>query len=159
MYQYPNPINDFYFRNAQLAQNGNNPLIPNMQPQTPQLICRYVTNEQEAKAAMVDALTTYVFVDIGSGKIYLKKMSNNGLSDFYTYVIDESNIPAAKADPITEINNRLSNIENYLGAMKDDKSFSGNDNATESAGTSKAAVTGKSAANGAVKSGAVSESA
>lgn len=158
--QYPNPINDFYLQQAQLAMNRQPAQFPGpmqMQQQNPanQIVSRFVTNEQEAKAAMVDALSTYIFIDAGSGKIYLKKMNNNGLSDFYTYVVDESNVPKTKADPMQEINSRLSNIENIIGDLKIDKSIPGNADVPESEGAIKPAATGKNAANGASESGSL----
>ena len=156
-FNYPgtNAINDYYLQQAQLAMNRQQAQGWPAQNQAPQIVSRFVTNEQEAKAAMVDALSTYIFIDAGSGKIYLKKMNNNGLSDFYTYVVDESNAPNAKADPMQEINNRLSNIENIIGDLKNDKSVSGNADVTESEGASKPAVTGKNAANGTGESGSL----
>lgn len=162
--QYPNPINDFYFRNAQLqAQQSFGQSVPPMAPlpqyqnaaqfnpnpaqQNPNLITRYVTNIEEAKAAMVDALGTYLFIDTASGKIYLKRMNNNGLSDFYSYAIEETKTED-KNDAFTEINTRLSNIENTLGDLKNDKSIYGNAGNDKPARNSKATAASENESNG-----------
>ena len=173
--QYPNPINDFYFRNAQLqAQQSFGqsapPLAPlpqyqnaaqfnpNPAPQNPNLITRYVTNIEEAKAAMIDGLSTYLFIDAGSGKIYLKKMNNNGLSDFYTYIVDESGTAAKALDPMQQINARLQNIENTLGDLKNDKSVQCNANVSKSARRVNAAAPEQNESNAATESGALPKS-
>lgn len=167
--QYPNPVNDFYFRNAQMQQGQyvpgaqypafQNPQFTPPAQNNPQLICRYVTNIEEAKAAMIDALNNYIFVDSGSGKIYLKRMNNNGLSDFFSYSIDEATDKAPeKKDPFTEINERLSNIEISIGALRNDQSVSGNADVTKSAKPSKAAITTENESNGTTESSSLSES-
>lgn len=168
--QFTNPVNDFYFRNAALQQGqfqNQAPLYPQYaqapqmalqnpaqaaQPQVQanpnnQLITRYVTNIEEAKAAMVDALGTYLFIDTASGKIYLKRMNNNGLSDFYTYAIEETKTED-KNDAFTEINTRLSNIENTLGDLKNDKSIYGNAGNDKPARNSKATAASENESNG-----------
>ena len=85
-------------------------------PQQPQINSRFVTNIEEAKASMIDALSTNIFVDTNTGKIYVKKMNNNGQSDFYVYAIEEQKPPR---DPLEEINERLTKIENYIGGLND----------------------------------------
>ena len=87
----------------------------------PPVNCRFVTNVDEAKASMIDGISYNLFIDTSTGKIYLKKMNNNGLSDFIVYGVEE---PVAPKDPLADINERLTNIENYLGGMKNDKSVS-----------------------------------
>lgn len=125
-----NPVNDFYFRNAQPQQQYGQLMLPfppqNQQqnvPQMPQINSRFVTNIDEAKAAMIDPLSMNLFLDSGNGKIYLKKLGNNGQSEFLCYSIEQLK-EEVKADPIIEINSRLSNIEKYLGELKNDKSVS-----------------------------------
>lgn len=152
--QYTNPVNDFYFRNAAMQQAQFAPQYPQQQlmqnipqQQNNQVICRYVTNIEEAKAAMVDALGTYLFIDTASGKIYLKRMNNNGLSDFYTYAIEETKTED-KNDAFTEINTRLSNIENTLGDLKNDKSIYGNACNDKPARNSKATAASENESNG-----------
>lgn len=165
--QYPNPVNDFYFRNAAMQQANfqQAQAVPQFppQPQTQnpnnQLVCRYVTNHEEAKAAMVDALNTYIFLDTANGKIYLKRMSNNGLSDFYTYIIEENKTEQEKSDPFKQINERLSNIENSLGVIINDKSVQSNATVSKSAKSVKSAASSENAANGTAESTSISEGA
>ena len=85
-------------------------------PQQPQLNSRFVTNIEEAKASMIDAISTNLFVDTSTGKIYLKKLNNNGQADFFVYAIEEQKPPK---DPLEEINTRLTRIENYIGGLND----------------------------------------
>ena len=86
---------------------------PNNFQNQSQFITKQVTNIDEAKAYIVDPFNSYLFVDINSGKIYMKKMNNNGMSDFYVFSIEEN----VKQDPFAEINRRLDNIENKLGGI------------------------------------------
>ena len=109
-----NPINDFYMRNAIPQPQINFP-----QRQMPQVNVRFVTSVDEAKAALIDGFSTNLFLDSGNGKIYLKKMNNNGLADFIVYEMEETKSDVAK-DPMKEINDRLSNIERFLGGLKNE---------------------------------------
>ena len=84
-------------------------------PQIPQINSRFVTNIEEAKASMIDGFSTNIFLDTSTGKIYVKKLNNNGLSDFLVYTIEEQK----NTDPIAEINERLSNIEKYIGGRNE----------------------------------------
>ena len=79
-----------------------------------QFIIKQVTNINEAKNAIINPLSIYLFVDYSSGNIYLKKMNNNGLSDFIVYSPQEEQKPN---DPFVQINERLTNIENKLGGI------------------------------------------
>ena len=110
---YQNPINDFY--RTQYPQP-----IMQFPAQQPQIRCRFVTNIEEAKASMIDPLSMNIYLDSSNGKIYFKKLGNNGQSEFISYSADEN---AIKADPLLEINTRLSSIENFLGELKNDKSI------------------------------------
>lgn len=150
-YQFGNPTNDFYIRQAQqLSQQPQ--FVPQFQsqpyqpqqgaPQATQFVARFVTNIEEAKAAMIDAMSTYLFVDSSNGRIYLKKMNNNGLSEFYVYVIEDSK-QGQNIDPLTEINRRLTNIENFLGGLTNDKPVQGNAGGDEPAGVPSTAVATK----------------
>ena len=87
-------------------------------PQMPQINSRFVTNIEEAKASMIDGFSTNIFLDTSTGKIYVKKLNNNGLSDFLVYAIEEQK----NTDPIAEINSRLSNIEKYIEGGANGKS-------------------------------------
>ena len=145
-----NPMLD-YQRNQLMAQqamiqnqlNQMNQMQPpqaqfNPYPQNnqPQFFVRQVGSIEEAKGFPVDPSTMYFFLDTGNGKIYMKQLNmNNGKSDFYTYTVQEQVTPEKQADPMAEINQRLSNIENIIGGLYD-KSISsnaksnGNDSAT-----------------------------
>ena len=79
-----------------------------------QFVIKQVTNINEAKNAIINPLSIYLFVDYSSGNIYLKKMNNNGLSDFIVYSPQEEPKPN---DPFVQINERLTNIENKLGGI------------------------------------------
>ena len=122
-----NPVNDFYFRNAQAQvapQQYQQPQyqFPPQQQNKPSVHCSFVSSIEEAKAARSDDfLSTNIFLDSGTGKIYLKKIDNNGKPMFLTYVVEE-NVEEQKSDPLNEINSRLMNIENFLGELKHDKS-------------------------------------
>lgn len=87
-------------------------------PQQPQIVPHFVSSIEEARASMIDPLSVHVFMDSSNGKIYVKKMGDKGLSEFFVYSQEE-----APKDPISEINARLSRIENFIGG-KDDKSIS-----------------------------------
>lgn len=79
-----------------------------------QFVIKQVTNINEAKNAIINPLSIYLFVDYSNGNIYLKKMNNNGLSDFIVYSPQEEQKPN---DPFIQINERLTNIENKLGGI------------------------------------------
>lgn len=116
---YPiNPVNDFYFRQAQ--QNH----FPYQNNQPPQFMTRYVSNIEEARAAFVDPFVTYIFLDSSCGKIYLKRMKNDGTSDFIPYTPDENLKPQKEENPFDTLNLRLTNIETILGGIVNDKSVS-----------------------------------
>lgn len=146
MYQFQNPANDFYYRNAmQQANCGQQYLAfpPQQQAQQmPQINSRFVTNIEEAKAAMIDPLSMNLFLDSGTGRIYLKKLSNNGQSEFLCYSVEAAK-ETKQTDPMEEIKGRLTNIEKYLGELRDDKSVS---NAGKSAGSLEQQSTGTDAA-------------
>lgn len=85
--------------------------------QQPQFIVRQVGNIEEAKGFPVDPISTFLFVDTGSGHIYLKRLNpSNGKSDFFVYGVDEEK---PHADPIGQINERLARIEEIIGGRND----------------------------------------
>lgn len=108
---YQNPMNDFYLRQAQPYQQTFN-----FTPHQPQIRANWVSSVEEAKASQIDFVSTNLFCDTANGKIYLKKIGDNGKPLFLTYVIEEE----VSADPLSEINARLSNIENYLGGRRNE---------------------------------------
>lgn len=141
-----NPMLD-YQRNQLMAQqamiqNQLNQMNQMQPPQTqfnpypqnnqPQFFVRQVGSVDEAKGFPVDPNTMYFFLDTGNGKIYMKQLNtSNGKSDFYTYTVQEQVTPEKQSDPMAEINQRLSNIENIIGGLYD-KSVSSNEGNTES---------------------------
>ena len=108
---YQNPMNDFYLRQAQPYQQTFN-----FPPQQPQIKSSFVSSVEEAKASQIDFVSTNLFCDTANGKIYLKKIGDNGKPLFLTYVIEEE----INTDPLSEINSRLINIEKYLGGRRNE---------------------------------------
>lgn len=149
MYPYQNPVNDFYLNNARPPQQQWLPFPPQNPPQ-PQIVSRFVTNIEEAKAALIDPLSINIFMDSANGKIYIKKMGDKGLSEFYSYTAEE-----AQKDPITQINDRLSKIESFLGGLND-KSISGNASVQQSQSISQSAITKQNESNDATESTGIS---
>lgn len=160
-YQYGNPANDFYLRNAQnqLYQQTQYPQQYNFPPQTvqPQIRASWVTNIEEARASRSDDfLSTNIFLDTATGKVYIKRIGNDGRPQFLTYVIEES--PSQASDPLSEINTRLSNIEHFLGGLTNDKSVSGNADAQQSADAA-ATIAVQNEPNGTAEPAGVSKNA
>jgi hypothetical protein len=102
---------DFYQQSYPQTMNYQQ-VYPQMYRQH-QFITRMVSNIDEAKCSLVDGLSTHIFVDYNSGKIYLKKLNNSGLSDFLVYSLDQN--PKAVENPLVLINERLTAIEKILG--------------------------------------------
>ena len=82
------------------------------QQNSPRLVCKQVGNIDEARNAIIDPVSIYLFVDLSNGRIYVKKMGDNGQSEFYSYAQVAETKPV---DPMDEIRQRLTNIENKLG--------------------------------------------
>ena len=78
----------------------------------PRLVCKQVGSIEEARSAIIDPVSLYLFPDFSTGKIYVKKMGDNGHSEFYSYAQEAEQKPV---DPFDEIRQRLSNIEAKLG--------------------------------------------
>jgi len=108
---YQNPMNDFYLRQAQPYQQTFN-----FPPQQPQIRANWVSSIEEAKASQIDFVSTNLYCDTANGKIYLKKIGDNGKPLFLTYVIEEE----LNTDPLSEINARLMNIEKSLGGIRNE---------------------------------------
>ena len=163
----PNPVNDFYFRNAQAQtspqfmpyqpQGFNFPPAQPQQLQMPSIHANWVTNVEEAKAApMGDFVSSYIFLDTDTGKIYLKRMGNDGKPQFLSYAI-EGDVPKP-VDPLAVINARLANIENYIGGLKNE-SVSGNKDDGKSCGDAHAAAPGENEPDGPAESAGVPKNA
>ena len=152
-----NPMLD-YQRNQLMAQQAmiqnqlNQLNHANQQPQfnpypqsnQPQFFIRQVGSVDEARGYPVDPSTMYFFLDTGTGKIYMKRLNtDNGKSEFYTYALQES-IEEKKQDPMEQINNRLSNIENIIGGLYG-KSVSNDERNEKPNSTNDESGTGKNA--------------
>lgn len=148
---YQNPANDFYLRQAQQQWL---PFPPQpTQPQQPQIISRFVTSVNEAKSVLIDPLSINLFVDSANGKIYVKKMGDKGLYEFFVYSQEE-----APADPLSQIDSRLTRIENIIGGLYD-KSISNDAGSKQSSANAQPAVTGQNESDGTTESTGVSEDA
>jgi hypothetical protein len=105
-----------------LYQNPQFPNIPTytppqFPPQTntsPRLICKQVGSIDEAKSAIIDPFSLYLFVDFSTGKIYVKKMGDNGQSELFIY--NQEAMPK-QIDPMTEIRQHLASIDAKLGGI------------------------------------------
>ena len=152
-----NPMLD-YQRNQLMAQqamiqnqlnqiNHMNQPAPQFNPypqnNQPQFFIRQVGNVDEARGFPVDPSTIYIFPDTGTGKIYMKRLNtDNGKSEFFIYNLQEDVETEKQSDPMAEINQRLSNIENIIGGLYD-KSISGNESSAKSNELSSATNDGK----------------
>lgn len=158
-----NPVNDFYFRNSQQQMNQQLQLPfqqqfqfpPAPQPQAPVIHAGWVTNIEEAKAAQIDFLATNVYLDTGTGKIYLKRIGDNGKPQFISYAIEDH---GGQQDFLAEINARLSNIETFLGGLKHE-SVSGNAGIQQSGPDAHAAAAEQNESDGAAKPAGIPENA
>ena len=83
----------------------------------PQFITKQVSSIDEAKAYIIDGINTYLFVDYQNGRIYMKRMNNNGQSEFYPFIVEQPMQQEQKSNPLDEINVRLANIEKRLGGI------------------------------------------
>lgn len=100
------PYQSFY-NSPQQQQNINN-----------QFIVTNVNNFDEAKNTTIDFYNTYIFTDFNNSAIYLRRVNNNGLEDFYTFKLTEN-----PPDRMQVLEQRLINIENFLrGGIKNDES-------------------------------------
>ena len=111
MYPYPNPY----------AQPPQQQWLPSpQQPQVPQIQTHFVSNIEEARNSIADPLCIHIFMDSNCGKIYIKKMNDKGMSEFFVYSQEETPV-----DPLVAINSRLSKIEHFIGGLHD-QSIPGN---------------------------------
>lgn len=87
---YPPSANAEYYaqKMRDIAGYGNyNPGF-NQNYQQPNIICRIVTSIDEARAAMIDGLNTYIFADFANGKMYVKRIENNGAASLRTFALE-----------------------------------------------------------------------
>ena len=78
----------------------------------PRLICKQVGSIDEARSAIIDPFSLFLFVDFSTGKIYVKKMGDNGQSEFYSYVQEAT---PKQVDPMEEIRQMFADINTKLG--------------------------------------------
>lgn len=110
-----NPVNDYYMRNAMYPQQPYQQQFNYPQPRLPPIHSNWVTSKEEARASRTeDFLATNIFIDTSTGKIYMKRMDNDGKAQFITYVIEEH---PEETDPLVSINTRLSRIESVIGGL------------------------------------------
>lgn len=106
--QMQQPMQQMQYNPMYQAQSQ---MQPQQQVQTQSgMITRAVTSVDEAKAAMIDPVSINLFTDFAHGNIYVKKINNNGLAEFYTFRVEEQN----QVDPLAGVYERLERIENYI---------------------------------------------
>lgn len=102
---------------------------PSPVPQaSPQFVVRQVGNIEEARSCLIDPLNIWLFVDMQSGKIYMKRMGNNGMSLFDVFAVEQPPIPQAQIaspDKLKDIESRLSALEKSLGVKEPAKEAEG----------------------------------
>ena len=121
MYQYPyqpyqpDPALDYYRQKAaglqqpNYQQNFQQSNFPQVQPG---LISRSVTGIEEARATYVDPLSTGVFTDLGNGKIYVKRIDNNGNASLQTFTLETAvDRPPNYAEQIATLEKRVADLE------------------------------------------------
>jgi len=108
LYGQPYPYNNYSnitqpYPQQQQQQNYNNNI---------QYVSRQVNNIEEARNANIDAYNTFLFFDINTNQIYLKRINNNGLTDFIIYSPDfmTGQIQNENKNPLEETNNILRQI-------------------------------------------------
>ena len=121
MYQYPyqpDPTLDYYRQKAAgLQQQFQQPFQQNFQQQNfpqvqPGLISRSVTGIEEARATYVDPLSTGVFTDLGNGKIYVKRIDNNGNASLQTFTLETAiDKPPNYGEQIATLEKRVAELE------------------------------------------------
>ena len=115
-----------YYRNQmqQAAQPGYSQPQFNPGYSQPRYTINHVTSIDEAKSQMVDPLVTSLYMDTNAGKIYLKRLNNQGQADFLTFALEEQKEPTQEENPLNQINQRLKAIEEKLGEKNYGKSTS-----------------------------------
>ena len=104
MYPFSNP----QFPNYPVYNNSFPPQVNT----NPRLVVKQVGSIEEAKSAIIDPFSLFLFVDFSTGKIYVKKMGDNGQSEFYSYAQE---MTPKQVDPMTEIREHLASIDAKLG--------------------------------------------
>ena len=108
-YYPPYDPNDYYRQQAQNIANG---FRPPAAPQAPQIIGFQVSSIDEARSARVDnPMSTYIFLDAMNGKIYTKKIGDNGSAVLQAYTLDNPPTPMTDAERIAALEQRLAEYE------------------------------------------------
>lgn len=103
-----NPGNP-YQNNVNYSQAYGTYPQQNTQLNNNQFVVKNVNSFDEAKNTSIDFYNTYLFIDFNNEFIYLKKINNNGLEDFYTFKLS-----ANPPDKMQILEQRMFNIEKML---------------------------------------------
>ena len=116
-YSYYPPA-DYYAQKARELTAGMYP--PNqfqLQNQSqnqfqPQAITLFVTSVEEARSYRIDnPMNTYIFIDSYNGKIYTKKIGNDGAAVLEAYAKENPPTPITSDEKIAMLEKRLAEIE------------------------------------------------
>ena len=103
---YPNYPPEYYAQQAQNIANGFRPPAP------PQIVGFSVSSIDEARSARLDnPMSTYVFIDSMNGKIYTKRIGDNGAAILQAYSLDNPPTPMTDAERIAALEQRLATYE------------------------------------------------
>lgn len=104
---YPPYQPDYYAQQAQRIANG---FQPPMNP--PQIVSFSVSSIDEARSARIDnPMNTYVFLDGVNGKVYTKRIGDNGAAVLQQYTLDNPPTPMTDAERIAALETRLAEYE------------------------------------------------
>lgn len=107
----------YQFQGQNFYQRGQQ-FNPYGQPAPEHFEVAMVSSIDEARNAIVNPLSTHLFLNPSTGEIYFKRMNSTGLSDFVVYAPIEGG-KRGNEDPLTEINARLAAIERALGGKNE----------------------------------------
>lgn len=87
------------------------------------LKCRPVSSRDEAQASQIDLDgSLWVFTDLGNGKIYTKKINNDGTASFTTYAEVENEIPAYNSSEYVTKDEFHKVVQNLMAAIQSSSS-------------------------------------
>ena len=103
---YPQYDADYLRQQATGIANGFRP------PMAPQVIGFSVSSIDEARSARVDnPMSTYVFLDSVNGKVYTKRIGDNGAAVLQAYSLDNPPTPMTDAERIAALEKKLEAYE------------------------------------------------
>ena len=130
MYQYPyqsyqpDPVLENYRQKAReaaslgMGQPFQN-FQPNYQQYQPQTIVYTVSSLDEARAARIDnPMNTYIFIDQSNGKIYTKKIGDNGAAALKSYIEEVPPPPINSEDRYALLEKRIAELEGKKPEIK-----------------------------------------